>query len=164
MTITAAAELDLEHTKRLLREIFDLPGKLHVQVLGAGFVHAARTLRDEIKRTDRFKDRTGKLRMSIRAVARSSSVFAINPATGRQVKRRVPSGRASLRVGFDEGAFYGVFIELGTSHIRARRFVSDAVEANVDRLGDLVLAGARSRFSRLQTSGLNRTEARLASL
>ena len=92
------------------------------------------------KQTNTFVDRTGALRNSIQSdgvtgtfdgeglVGTISYAATSKPSRGRR-RRRKGGGAGS------SGAFYGVFLEYGTKHIKARRFIRDAIDAET---GDLI--------------------------
>jgi hypothetical protein len=92
------------------------------------------------KATHSFVDRTGALRQSIRSDGVDGSLDSPRglvgtvsyAATSERARRRSGTTRRRRATG---GKFYGVFLEYGTRHIKERRFIRDAIDAED---GDLI--------------------------
>lgn len=90
----------------------------------AGLKKAAVLVLADAKQTSAFKDKTGKLRKSMKI-------------TG--VKKNSKSGDRYLLVGtFGENAFYGRYVEYGTSKMDPHPFLHPALERNRDAAVEII--------------------------
>lgn len=96
-----------------------------------GFELTLESIAARAKQTTTFQDRTGALRNSIMS-------DGVTGSAGELV------GVVSFAATSKSGEFYGLYLELGSSRIRERRFIRDAIDAET---GDLLEGAMRRAFS-----------------
>lgn len=105
--------------------------------LRAGFELMLESIAARAKQTTSFVDRTSALRNSIQSDGVTGTLesgligtVSFAASSGAGVRRSRKSGRRRKT----KGAYYGVFLEFGTSKIRERRFIRDAIDAEDGRM------------------------------
>lgn len=105
--------------------------------LRAGFELMLDSIAARAKQTQSFVDRTSALRNSIQSDGVTGTLesgligtVSFAASSGAGVRRSRKSGRRRKT----KGAYYGVFLEFGTSKIRERRFIRDAIDAEDGRM------------------------------
>jgi hypothetical protein len=114
--------------------------------LRRGFEASLERIAARAKQTHTFVDRTGNLRNSIQSdgVTGGNGAPLVGVVSFAAVSERRPrTKRGKSRRSIGGGEPYGLFLELGTSHIRERRFIRDAIDAED---GSLLESSLRATF------------------
>lgn len=97
-----------------------------------GFEATLESIAARAKETTTFVDRTGALRNSIQSdgVTGGGGQPMVGTISFAAVSERsLRKKRGNTRRSMGGGEPYGIFLELGTVHIKERRFIRDAIEA-----------------------------------
>lgn len=99
-----------------------------------GFEMALESIAARAKQTTSFVDRTSALRNSIQSDGVEGSIEDREGLVGTisfaaTSERRATKKRGGTRRRMAGGKYYGVYIEFGTRHLKERRFVRDAIDA-----------------------------------
>lgn len=102
--------------------------------LREGFDLTLESIAARAKQTSSFVDRTGLLRQSIQSDGVTGGLSEPDGLVGTisfgaTSERTLRKKRGGSRRRMSGGAFYGVFLEYGTRHIKERRFIRDAIDA-----------------------------------
>lgn len=91
--------------------------------------------------------RTGNLRRSIHVAGyrKGSRFYGSTDENGKPIPDYAAGARQTMVV-VGTNAGYGVYVELGTIHMRAQPFLGPALAANRGRAGQLVKAGMNRRL------------------
>lgn len=114
--------------------------------LRRGFEASLERIAARAKQTTQFTDRTGHLRNSIQSDGVSGGggqplvgTVSFAATSARTLRKK----RGNTRRSTGGGVPYGIFLEFGTVHIRERRFIRDAIDAED---GSLIESSLRATF------------------
>lgn len=125
--------IEITGLDKLQRKLRELPLRVQNAVLRKGLRAAANVVRDEARR--RAPVRTGNLRRNI--------------ATSVSVRR----GQGSATVGPKPKAYYGMFVELGTSKMAARPFLRPALDSKKDEVRQIFVARVEEEIEKARERG-----------
>jgi len=125
----AFVSINVTGDQRVKRNLRALSRRLPREAFQDGLKRVAREVERHASRTSSFRDRTGRLRRSIRVVKTNQ----------HDLSYRVRAGGGTVD--------YAHFIEFGTRYIRARRFLRDAVDSVRRRARRIILRSARRNFN-----------------
>jgi hypothetical protein len=103
--------------------------------LREGFEMTLESIAARAKQTTTFVDRTGLLRQSIQSDGVTGGLnepdgLVGTVSFGATSERTLRRKRGGSRRRMSGGAFYGVFLEYGTVHIKEKKFIRDAIDAD----------------------------------
>lgn len=120
--------VDLSGEKELISELKKLEAATRAKYLQAAIMAGAEVVRKEA--SARAPKRTGRL--------------AANIIT--EIEGNTSADRASVKIGPSKEAFYGMFVELGTSKMSARPFLRPAIDAKKDEVEATVARELKKRL------------------
>ena len=154
----------LDRTDALIGALEGMPEALANHAIHRGTAAGTALMRKNARASSAFRDKTGRLRKSIRSRAFRSKVLVIRNGREREIRRPV----GSLLLAGGRGARQAHLIELGTVRSRARAFIVPAFTRHQNEVNAAIAQGIRTQVSRvlseIQRGALTKTTRRLIAL
>jgi HK97 gp10 family phage protein len=150
----------IEGAKELRRMLKLLPTRVQTKVMRSATLKGANVVRKDARRRAPVRQISKKNPRAAKKTGIGAGVVFIRwPGNLRKSivsrrNRKVPRWAISYHVGFTGKAYYGLFIEKGTSHQPAQPFLRPAYEANkasaVQRIGESIREGLFKEIKKLR--------------